>query len=63
MGAVKSTFEALVEQLQKVSTAAYQAGGPTDPAAGGPAGDGEQPGAGEPEHSDEEVVEGEFKEA
>jgi molecular chaperone DnaK len=63
MGAVKSTFEALVEQLQKVSTAAYQAGGPTGPAADGTAGEGEQPGTAEPEHGDEEVVEGEFKEA
>jgi molecular chaperone DnaK len=65
--AVKSSSEALVEQLQKVSTAAYQAAasaaGPKD---GGPAsGDGDQPGeSGESsDQGNEEVVEGEFKEA
>jgi len=64
---VKSSSEALVEQLQKVSTAAYQAAasaaGPKD---GGPAsGDGDQPGeSGESsDQGNEEVVEGEYKEA
>jgi hypothetical protein len=56
----------LIEQLQKVSTAAYQAGAATDGAAGGPAGepgdDGESQPAG-PADPGEEVVEGEFKEA
>ncbi|MGA3030056.1 MAG: molecular chaperone DnaK [Candidatus Limnocylindrales bacterium] len=67
LAAVKSSSEALVEQLQKVSTAAYQAAasaaGPKD---GGPAsGDGDQPGeSGESsDQGNEEVVEGEFKEA
>jgi molecular chaperone DnaK len=63
LAAVKSASDALVEQLQKVSTAAYQAGAPTGPAAGAPSGDDAKSGAGEPEHGDEEVVEGEFKEA
>jgi molecular chaperone DnaK len=69
LAAVKSSFEALVEQLQKVSTAAYQAAGPAGPAgpaAGGPeAGDGAQSGSegGPTDQGNEEVVEGEFKEA
>ena len=66
LAAIKSSSEALVEQLQKVSTAAYQAAGPAGPATGGPTGeDGDQPGPtdGAPEQPGEEVVEGEYKEA
>jgi molecular chaperone DnaK len=69
LAAVKSTSEALVEQLQKVSTAAYQATAAAGPAAGGPDGsaDGgeDQSGGdgGSPDQGNEEVVEGEFKEA
>ncbi len=66
LAAVKSSFEALVEQLQKVSTAAYQASGPTGPEDGGPeGGDGDQPGSdgGSTDQGNEEVVEGEYKEA
>ena len=69
LAAVKSTSDALVEQLQKVSTAAYQATAAAEPAAGGPDGsaDGgeDQSGGdgGSPDQANEEVVEGEFKEA
>jgi molecular chaperone DnaK len=59
MGEVKKATDALVEQLQKVGTAAYQAPSTA-------AGDG-QPDGNPPEEpssqGDEEVVEGEFKEA
>jgi molecular chaperone DnaK len=62
MGAVKTTSDALVEQLQKVSTAAYQASASTSPDAQD---DGQPAGSEEPSSSqaDEEVVEGEYKEA
>ncbi len=66
LAAIKSSSEALVEQLQKVGTAAYQAASAAGPTDGGPAGgEGDQPGAPD-ESSDqgnEEVVEGEFKDA
>jgi molecular chaperone DnaK len=64
--AIKSSSEVLVEQLQKVSTAAYQAAGAAGPATGAPAGkDGDQSGSagGPPDQGNEEVVEGEYKEA
>jgi molecular chaperone DnaK len=64
--ALKAAADALVEQLQKVSTAAYQATPPTGPAAGGPTGDdGDQSesAGGSSDQGNEEVVEGEFKEA
>ena len=64
MAAVKSSSEALIEQLQKVSSAAYQAGAAAE-AAGGPAedpGDAAE-GASGPADAGEEVVEGEYKEA
>ena len=54
----------LAESLQKVSTAAYQAGEPGPAAADGAgpeAGDGQAP-EGEPAGESEEAVEGEFKE-
>jgi molecular chaperone DnaK len=66
LAAVKSSSEALIEQLQKVSTAAYQAGAATDAVGtpdGGPGDDnpeGEPAGSADP---GEEVVEGEYKEA
>jgi molecular chaperone DnaK len=69
LAAVKSTSEALVEQLQKVSTAAYQATAAAETAAGGPDGPaegGEDQSSGDggpPDQGNEEVVEGEFKEA
>ncbi|MGA3058488.1 MAG: molecular chaperone DnaK [Candidatus Limnocylindrales bacterium] len=69
LAAVKSTSEALVEQLQKVGTAAYQASAADGAAAGGKgsAGDeGEDQSGGEggpPDQGNEEVVEGEYKEA
>jgi molecular chaperone DnaK len=65
LAAIKTAFDALVEQLQKVSTAAYQASA-AGPDAGGPAGgeDGQSgPTDGPPDEGGEEVVEGEFKEA
>jgi molecular chaperone DnaK len=60
LAAVKSTAESLMDQLQKVSTAAYKAAGtpPPDTEAqegGSPEGSSDQTG--------EEVVEGEYKEA
>jgi molecular chaperone DnaK len=64
MDAVKSSTDALVEQLQKVSTAAYQAAAS---AAGSPEQDGQsgpaEGGTEGPADQGEEVVEGEFKEA
>jgi len=66
LAAVKSSSEALIEQLQKVSTAAYQAGAAADAAGtpdGGPGDDkpeGEPAGPADP---CEEVVEVEYKEA
>jgi molecular chaperone DnaK len=69
LAAVKSTSDALVEQLQKVSTAAYQATAAAETAAGGPDGaadSGEDQSSGDggsPDQGNEEVVEGEFKEA
>jgi molecular chaperone DnaK len=58
MDAVKTATDALVEQLQKVGTAAYQAAS----AAG--EGQSEEPSSEEPSsQGNEEVVEGEFKEA
>jgi molecular chaperone DnaK len=65
LAAIKTAFDALVEQLQKVSTAAYQASA-AGPDAGGPSGgeDGQSgPTDGSPDDGGEEVVEGEFKEA
>jgi molecular chaperone DnaK len=65
--AIRSRMGELAASLQRVGTAAYQAGGPAaggdgsspgGEAAGQPAGDGEAAGAGETE----EAVEGEFKE-
>ena len=70
LAAVKSSSAALVEQLQKVSSAAYQAAskeGPSDGGSDGGSGGGEggQSGeSGEPsDQGNEEVVEGEYKEA
>jgi molecular chaperone DnaK len=69
LAAVKSATDALVEQLQKVSTAAYQATAAAETAAGGPDGPadgGEDQSSGDggsPDQGNEEVVEGEFKEA
>jgi molecular chaperone DnaK len=65
LAAIKTAFDALVEQLQKVSTAAYQASA-ASPDAGGPSGgeDGQSgPADGPTDQGGEEVVEGEFKEA
>jgi len=66
LAVVKSSSEALIEQLQKVSTAAYQAAAATEAAAepaGGPDDEaGEAQPAG-PADAGEEVVEGEYKEA
>jgi molecular chaperone DnaK len=63
LAVVKSSSEALIEQLQKVSTAAYQAGAAAD-AAGDPAGGSNDGGGeGQPADAGEEVVEGEYKEA
>jgi len=65
MPAVKSASDALVVQLQKVSTAAYEA--TSTAASAGDAGheDGQPGGSsdGSPDQGGEEVVEGEFKEA
>jgi molecular chaperone DnaK len=62
--AVKSATSSLVEQLQKVGTAAYQAAGPAaGPDGTGDGGPGEQAGEAGESKGDEEVVEGEFKEA
>jgi molecular chaperone DnaK len=66
LAAVKSSSEALIEQLQKVSTAAYQAGAATDAAGSPDAGPGDDNPEGQPAgpaDPGEEVVEGEFKEA
>ena len=67
LAAVKSSSEALVEQLQKVSTAAYQAAAAAGPADGEAAsGDGDHSdgaAGGSPDSGTEEVVEGEYKEA
>jgi molecular chaperone DnaK len=71
LAAIKSATDALIAQLQKVSTAAYQAAAAADPAAGGPAdggpadGEGDQSGSagGSSDQGNEEVVEGEYKEA
>jgi molecular chaperone DnaK len=66
--AIKRTSQELAESLQRVSTAAYQAAGPTGgDGTGEPGGEGGEPGAGEPaaegQTADaEEAVEGEFKE-
>jgi molecular chaperone DnaK len=67
LDAIKTASDSLVEQLQKVSTAAYQAAA----SAAGPGGSDGQPeggseagSSGDASHrDDEEVVEGEFKEA
>ena len=65
--AIKTSSDALVEQLQKVSTAAYQAASAAESASGAPEdGEGDQPGStgGSPDQANgEEVVEGEYKEA
>jgi molecular chaperone DnaK len=61
--AVKSSTDALVQQLQKVGTAAYQAAGATPPDG---TDEGQSGGASSDASSaqgNEEVVEGEFKEA
>ena len=69
MDAIKAASDSLVEQLQKVSTAAYQAAasaaGPDGPAGqAGQSEGGSEESSGEASHGDdEEVVEGEFKEA
>jgi molecular chaperone DnaK len=66
LAAVKSSADALGEELQKVGTAAYQtAGAPTD-GSGSSGSDGEDQRGGKPDSSSsqgEDVVEGEFKEA
>jgi molecular chaperone DnaK len=65
LATIKTAFDALVEQLQKVSTAAYQASA-AGPDAGGPSGgedDQSGPTDGPPDQGGEEVVEGEYKEA
>ena len=67
---VRSTAQALAEQLQKVGTAAYQAGASSSggdggaPGSDGPAGagDGAAAGAEKPADEADEAVEGEFKE-
>ncbi len=64
--AIKSSSDALIEQLQKVSTAAYQAASTAGETPGDSSdGAGDQSGtAGDsPEQGGEEVVEGEYKEA
>jgi len=66
LDAVKSSSEALVEQLQKVSTAAYQAAAASGPETGAPPdaeGDQSGPAGGSSDGGNEEVVEGEYKEA
>ena len=68
LAAIKTASDALIEQLNKVSTAAYQAGAaaPDDGGfPGGPSGEDGQsgPADGATDQSDEGVVEGEFKEA
>jgi molecular chaperone DnaK len=65
LAAVKASTEAHVEQLQKVSTAAYQAAAAAGQAAGGPPGgeDDQSGSAGSAPDENEEVVEGEYKEA
>jgi hypothetical protein len=61
---VKSSTGSLVQQLQKVGTAAYQAAGPAaGPDGAADAGPGEPAGEAGENKGDEEVVEGEFKEA
>jgi molecular chaperone DnaK len=63
LAAVKSSSDALVQQLQKVGTAAYQAAGATPPEG---TDDGQSGGASSDASSaqgNEEVVEGEFKDA
>jgi molecular chaperone DnaK len=66
LAAVKSSSDALVQQLQKVGTAAYQTAGAAEAAAPGGS-DADQSGGESPDGSspqgNEEVVEGEFKEA
>jgi molecular chaperone DnaK len=64
--AIKSSSDALIEQLQKVSTAAYQAASAAGETPGGSsdgAGDQSGPAGDSPEQGGEEVVEGEYKEA
>jgi molecular chaperone DnaK len=66
LAAVKSAADSLVEQLQKVGTAAYKATETAGPEAAEPTAEGgDQAGSegGPSDHGDEEVVEGEFKEA
>ncbi len=66
LAAVKASSDALVQQLQKVGTAAYQAAGAAGAAAPGGTDDGQSGGAssdGSSAQGNEEVVEGEFKEA
>jgi molecular chaperone DnaK len=67
LAALKTASDALVEQLNKVSTAAYQAGAAAPDGGGfpgGPTDDGQSgPAEGAADQSDEGVVEGEFKEA
>ena len=61
-----SASDALIEQLQKVSTAAYQAASAAGEAPAGSSDDtGDQSGStgGSPDQGGEEVVEGEYKEA
>ncbi|HEX6946754.1 MAG TPA: molecular chaperone DnaK [Acidimicrobiia bacterium] len=65
--AVKAGMSSLAEVLQRVSTAAYQAASSAGPGADGAGGDGTgaaggEPGEGAGTPSDEETVEGEFKE-
>jgi molecular chaperone DnaK len=67
--AIKTATDALVEQLQKVSTAAYQATAAAETEGAGPAeaaeGEADQSGSagGSSDQGNEEVVEGEYKEA
>jgi hypothetical protein len=62
MAAVTAAADSLVEQLQKIGTAAYQAAEPAEGGAEGGAED-QAEGSEKPPSGDEEVVEGEFKEA
>jgi molecular chaperone DnaK len=61
LAAVRTASDALVEQLQKVGTAAYQAPGPAA-SGGSEEGQRNEPSSG-PDQGDEGVVEGEYKEA
>jgi molecular chaperone DnaK len=66
LAAIKTASDALVEQLQKVSTAAYQAASAAGESGGAPEEGGDQSGStggSSDQGNGEEVVEGEYKEA